>query len=54
MSELPRPANWSPEVAKALAAADLGPDLPEPMHRALIEALVWVCRLDASQADRPS
>lgn len=54
MSELPGHSSWPPEVAKVLAEADLGPDLPEPMRRALIEALVWVCRLDASRADRPA
>ena len=54
MSESPNAPDFSTEVTKLLASLDLGPDLPEPMRAALVQALVWVCRLDANRADRPA
>jgi flagellar biosynthesis protein len=47
--ELGIPVKSDPALAKALAALDLGDEVPEAMYRAVAEALVWAYRLDATQ-----
>lgn len=45
------PVKSDPALARALAALDLGAEVPEAMYRAVAEALAWAYRLDA-QAGR--
>ncbi len=47
------PVRSDPALARALAALDLGEEVPEAMYRAVAEALAWAYRLDA-QAGRPA
>ena len=42
------PVRSDPALADALAALDLGEEIPEPLYRAVAEALAWAYRLDAS------
>lgn len=44
------PVRSDPALAQALAALDLGTAVPEPLWRAVAEALAWAYRLDASAA----
>jgi flagellar biosynthesis protein len=47
--ELGIPVKSDPALANALAAFDLGSEVPEEMYRAVAEALAWAYRLDATQ-----
>lgn len=47
--ELGIPVRSDPALANALAALDLGTEVPEEMYRAVAEALAWAYRLDATQ-----
>ncbi len=47
--ELGIPVKSDPALANALAAFDLGTEVPEEMYRAVAEALAWAYRLDATQ-----
>jgi flagellar biosynthesis protein len=47
--ELGIPVRSDPALAKALAALDLGAEVPEEMYRAVAEALAWAYRLDATR-----
>jgi flagellar biosynthesis protein len=44
------PVRSDPALARALAALDLGDEVPEAMYRAVAEALAWAYKLDAQQA----
>ena len=46
------PVRSDPALARALAALDLGEEVPEAMYRAVAEALAWAYKLDAQQAQR--
>jgi flagellar biosynthesis protein len=46
------PVRSDPALARALAALDLGEEVPEVMYRAVAEALAWAYRLDAQTAQR--
>jgi flagellar biosynthesis protein len=48
------PVRSDPALARALAALDLGEEVPEAMYRAVAEALAWAYKLDAQQAHRQS
>jgi len=41
------PVRSDPALAEALAALELGSDVPEAMWRAVAEVLAWAYRLDA-------
>ncbi len=41
------PVRSDPALAQALATLDLGAAVPEPLWRAVAEALAWAYRLDA-------
>jgi len=41
------PVRSDPALVKALAALDLGAEVPEALYRAVAEALAWAYRLDA-------
>jgi flagellar biosynthesis protein len=45
------PVKSDPALARALAALDLGDEVPEAMYRAVAETLAWAYKLDA-QAGR--
>jgi flagellar biosynthesis protein len=47
--ELGIPVRSDPALAKALAALELGAEVPEEMYRAVAEALAWAYRLDATR-----
>ena len=47
------PIRSDPALARALAALDLGDEVPEALYRAVAEALAWAYKLDA-KAGRPS
>jgi flagellar biosynthesis protein len=51
------PVRSDPALARALAALDLGEEVPEAMYRAVAETLAWAYKLDAQtaslQAGRP-
>jgi len=44
------PVRSDPALAQALATLDLGTAVPEPLWRAVAEALAWAYRLDADAA----
>jgi flagellar biosynthesis protein len=44
------PVRSDPALAEALAALDLGANVPEALWRAVAEALAWAYRLDAAAA----
>lgn len=44
------PVRSDPALARALAALDLGDEIPEALYRAVAEALAWAYRLDAQAA----
>jgi flagellar biosynthesis protein len=44
------PVRSDPALSEALAALDLGADIPEALWRAVAEALAWAYRLDAAAA----
>ena len=46
------PVRSDPALARALAALDLGEEVPEAMYRAVAEALAWAYKLDAAQRGR--
>jgi flagellar biosynthesis protein len=48
------PVRSDPALARALAALDLGEEVPEAMYRAVAEALAWAYRLDAQTGQRRS
>ncbi len=41
------PVRSDPALSKALAALDLGTEVPEELYRAVAEALAWAYKLDA-------
>ncbi len=41
------PVKSDPALARALAALDLGDEVPEAMYRAVAETLAWAYRVDA-------
>jgi flagellar biosynthesis protein len=43
------PVRSDPGLAKALAALDLGAEIPEAMYKAVAEALAWAYRVDAAR-----
>ena len=43
------PIRSDPALANALAALDLGHEVPEALYRAVAEALAWAYRVDASR-----
>ena len=43
------PVRSDPALARALAALDLGKEVPDAMYRAVAEALAWAYRLDAKR-----
>ena len=47
------PVKSDPALAGALAALDLGDDVPEALYRAVAETLAWAYKLDAGAAGRP-
>ena len=47
------PVREDPALAAALAALDLGAEVPEVLYRAVAEALAWAYRLDVAAATRP-
>ncbi len=50
------PVRSDPALANALAALDLGEEVPEALYRAVAETLAWAYRLDAAAgppADHP-
>jgi flagellar biosynthesis protein len=47
------PVKSDPALANALAALDLGDEIPEALYRAVAEALAWAYKLDA-QVRRPT
>ena len=48
------PVKSDPALANALAALDLGEEVPEALYRAVAEALAWAYKLDAEATGRPS
>jgi flagellar biosynthesis protein len=48
------PVKSDPALARALAALDLGEEVPEAMYRAVAETLAWAYKLDAARASRAS
>jgi flagellar biosynthesis protein len=46
------PIREDPALAQALAALDLGANVPEALWRAVAEALAWAYKLDATAARR--
>ena len=44
------PVREDPALANALAALDLGAEVPEALYRAVAETLAWAYRLDAAAA----
>jgi flagellar biosynthesis protein len=44
------PIKSDPALARALAALDLGDEVPEAMYRAVAETLAWAYKLDAQTA----
>jgi flagellar biosynthesis protein len=46
------PVREDPALAQALAALDLGANVPEALWRAVAEALAWAYKLDATAARR--
>jgi flagellar biosynthesis protein len=46
------PVKSDPALSRALAALDLGEEVPEAMYRAVAEALAWAYKLDAQTASR--
>lgn len=48
------PVKSDPALARALAALDLGEEVPEAMYRAVAEALAWAYKLDAQTGQRRS
>jgi flagellar biosynthesis protein len=46
------PIREDPALAKALAALDLGAEVPQPLYRAVAEALAWAYGLDQAAAKR--
>jgi flagellar biosynthesis protein len=44
------PVKSDPALARALAALDLGDEVPEAMYRAVAESLAWAYKLDAQAA----
>jgi flagellar biosynthesis protein len=48
------PVRHDPALAEALAALDLGDDVPPALWTAVAEALAWAYRLDATAAGRRS
>ena len=48
------PVRSDPALARALAALDLGDEVPEALYRAVAEALAWAYKLDAQTARRRS
>ena len=44
------PVKSDPALARALAALDLGEEVPEAMDRAVAETLAWAYKLDAQTA----
>ncbi|HZE03573.1 MAG TPA: EscU/YscU/HrcU family type III secretion system export apparatus switch protein [Solirubrobacteraceae bacterium] len=46
------PVREDPALVRALAALDLGEAVPEPLWRAVAEALAWAYKLDAEVARR--
>ncbi len=47
------PVKSDPALANALAALDLGGEVPEALYRAVAETLAWAYKLDA-QVGRPT
>ena len=47
------PVKSDPALVNALAALDLGDEIPEALYRAVAETLAWAYKLDA-QAGRPA
>jgi flagellar biosynthesis protein len=43
------PIRSDPGLAKALAALELGDEVPEALYRAVAEALAWAYKLDLSR-----
>lgn len=43
------PVRSDPALSKALAALDLGDEVPEALYRAVAETLAWAYRLDAKR-----
>ncbi len=48
------PIREDPALAKALAALDLGAEVPEALYRAVAETLAWAYGLDVAAAKRLS
>src|SRR5579875_1267709 len=48
------PVRSDPALANALAALDLGQEVPEALYRAVAETLAWAYKLDAGALGRPS
>jgi flagellar biosynthesis protein len=46
------PVRSDPALAQALAALDLGTEVPEALYRAVAEALAWAYKLDAKAPKR--
>ena len=46
------PVRSDPALARALAALDLGDEVPEAMYRAVAETLAWAYKLDAQVGRR--
>jgi flagellar biosynthesis protein len=46
------PVRHDPALAEALAALELGADVPEAMWKAVAETLAWAYRLDAQASQR--
>lgn len=46
------PVRHDPALAEALAALDLGDEVPQPLWRAVAETLAWAYRLDAGAQGR--
>jgi flagellar biosynthesis protein len=47
------PVRHDPALAEALAALELGADVPEALWKAVAETLAWAYRLDAQASRRP-
>lgn len=47
------PVRSDPALARALAALDLGEEVPEEMYRAVAATLAWAYKLDTAVAARP-
>lgn len=48
------PVRSDPALANALAALDLGEEIPEALYRAVAETLAWAYKLDAAATGQPS